>query len=62
VKRHGAECFNVLGETIDLKSHLEKDVRRDPIHRFARLFDELSSNSTILETVFKVIDFVRHLI
>ncbi|WP_034552700.1 F0F1 ATP synthase subunit beta [Carnobacterium funditum] len=50
--------FNVLGETIDLKEPFGEDVRRDPIHRFAPSFDELSSNSTILETGIKVIDLL----
>ncbi|WP_414838750.1 F0F1 ATP synthase subunit beta [Carnobacterium sp. TMP28] len=50
--------FNVLGETIDLKEPFGDDVRRDPIHRFAPSFDELSSNTSILETGIKVIDLL----
>ena len=50
--------FNVLGETIDLKEPFGEDVRRDPIHRFAPAFDELSSNTSILETGIKVIDLL----
>ena len=50
--------FNVLGETIDLKEPFAEDVRRDPIHRFAPSFDELSSNTSILETGIKVIDLL----
>ncbi|MGB3160509.1 MAG: F0F1 ATP synthase subunit beta [Carnobacterium sp.] len=50
--------FNVLGETIDLKEPFGEDVRRDPIHRFAPSFDELSSNTSILETGIKVIDLL----
>jgi F-type H+-transporting ATPase subunit beta len=50
--------FNVLGETIDLKEPFAEDARRDPIHRFAPTFDELSSNTAILETGIKVIDLL----
>ncbi len=42
--------FNVLGETIDLKEEISDSVRRDPIHRQAPAFDELSTEVQILET------------
>ena len=39
--------FNVLGNLIDGKEALSKDVTRDPIHRSAPKFDELSSEVEI---------------
>ncbi|TLS35832.1 F0F1 ATP synthase subunit beta [Pseudalkalibacillus caeni] len=50
--------FNVLGENIDLDEPLEADVRRDPIHREAPKFDELSTQTEILETGIKVVDLL----
>lgn len=50
--------FNVLGEPIDNKGNLPKDVLRDPIHREAPTFEELSSDVEILETGIKVIDLL----
>ncbi|AEB30354.1 F0F1 ATP synthase subunit beta [Carnobacterium sp. 17-4] len=50
--------FNVLGETIDEKEPFPEDVQRNPIHRNAPVFDELSSNTAILETGIKVIDLL----
>lgn len=50
--------FNVLGDTIDLGEPLDKKQKRHPIHREAPVFDELSSNSSILETGIKVIDLL----
>ncbi|WP_407370999.1 F0F1 ATP synthase subunit beta [Carnobacterium sp.] len=50
--------FNVLGETIDEKEPFPEDVQRHPIHRNAPVFDELSSNTAILETGIKVIDLL----
>ena len=40
--------FNVLGETIDLDEKLAEDVRRDPIHREAPKFEQLSTEVEIL--------------
>lgn len=50
--------FNVLGETIDLDEKIEDSVRRDPIHRQAPGFDELSTKVEILETGIKVVDLL----
>ncbi len=50
--------FNVLGETIDLDEKLDDSVRRDPIHRQAPGFDELSTKVEILETGIKVVDLL----
>ena len=50
--------FNVLGEAIDLKGAVPDDFRRESIHRKAPTFDQLSSNSEILETGIKVIDLL----
>ncbi len=50
--------FNVLGETIDQKEPFPEDTKRLPIHRNAPTFDELSSNTAILETGIKVIDLL----
>ncbi|MDM6529874.1 F0F1 ATP synthase subunit beta [Staphylococcus aureus] len=50
--------FNVLGETIDLKEEISDSVRRDPIHRQAPAFDELSTEVQILETGIKVVDLL----
>ncbi|TKD70635.1 F0F1 ATP synthase subunit beta [Pseudalkalibacillus hwajinpoensis] len=49
--------FNVLGEKIDLDEELG-EVRRDPIHRLAPVFDELSTTTEILETGIKVVDLL----
>ncbi|OFI47515.1 F0F1 ATP synthase subunit beta [Floricoccus penangensis] len=49
--------FNVLGDTIDLEGDLS-DVERDPIHKNAPAFDELSTSNDILETGIKVIDLL----
>ncbi|MBN8210956.1 F0F1 ATP synthase subunit beta [Bacillus sp. NTK071] len=49
--------FNVLGEKIDLDEELG-EVRRDPIHRLAPVFDELSTTTDILETGIKVVDLL----
>src|SRR5690625_4273711 len=46
--------FNVLGENIDLDEPLASDVRLDPIHRNAPEFEELSTETEILETGIKV--------
>jgi F-type H+-transporting ATPase subunit beta len=50
--------FNVLGEPIDHKGEIGKDVPRMPIHREAPKLDELSSNVEIFETGIKVIDLL----
>ncbi|MFJ7745014.1 F0F1 ATP synthase subunit beta [Peribacillus sp. NPDC097295] len=50
--------FNVLGENIDLFDPLTADVRRDPIHRQAPTFEELSTQVEILETGIKVVDLL----
>ncbi|KRG09542.1 F0F1 ATP synthase subunit beta [Staphylococcus sp. NAM3COL9] len=50
--------FNVLGDTIDLDEKIEDSARRDPIHREAPAFDELSTKVEILETGIKVIDLL----
>ncbi len=50
--------FNVLGQPIDNKEELPVDVERDPIHREAPHFDELSTEEEILETGIKVIDLL----
>src|SRR5690625_2496286 len=41
--------FNVLGEAIDLRDPVSEEVRRDPIHRQAPEFEELSTSTEILE-------------
>ncbi|WP_414045681.1 F0F1 ATP synthase subunit beta [Macrococcus equi] len=50
--------FNVLGEKIDLAEELDASVRRDPIHRLAPKFEELSTKVEILETGIKVVDLL----
>lgn len=50
--------FNVLGETIDLDEKIDDSARRDPIHRQAPGFDELSTKVEILETGIKVVDLL----
>ena len=50
--------FNVLGEHIDLENEIDASVRRDPIHRSAPQFDELSTEVEILETGIKVVDLL----
>ncbi|KAA1039247.1 F0F1 ATP synthase subunit beta [Macrococcus equipercicus] len=50
--------FNVLGEKIDLEDELGPEVRRDPIHREAPKFEELSTKVEILETGIKVVDLL----
>ncbi|WZY00168.1 F0F1 ATP synthase subunit beta [Bacillus sp. FSL W7-1360] len=50
--------FNVLGEEIDLKDPVPADVRRDPIHREAPSFEELTTKTEILETGIKVVDLL----
>ncbi len=50
--------FNVLGEPIDEGEEIPADVRRDPIHRPAPKFEELSTEVEILETGIKVVDLL----
>ncbi len=50
--------FNVLGNLIDGKDELPKEIKRDPIHRTAPKLDELSSEVEILETGIKVVDLL----
>ncbi|WP_019414232.1 F0F1 ATP synthase subunit beta [Paenisporosarcina sp. TG20] len=50
--------FNVLGEVIDLGEEIPAANRRDPIHRLAPTFDQLSTEVEILETGIKVVDLL----
>ncbi|WP_181346778.1 F0F1 ATP synthase subunit beta [Thalassobacillus sp. CUG 92003] len=53
-----SRVFNVLGENIDLDEPLGDDVRRDPIHRQAPQFENLATDTEILETGIKVVDLL----
>ncbi|MDI2587746.1 MULTISPECIES: F0F1 ATP synthase subunit beta [unclassified Psychrobacillus] len=50
--------FNVLGEVIDLGEEISVNDRRDPIHRSAPTFENLSTEVEILETGIKVVDLL----
>ncbi|GIO24719.1 F0F1 ATP synthase subunit beta [Oceanobacillus sp. J11TS1] len=50
--------FNVLGEKIDLDEPLPAGTRLDPIHREAPKFENLSTETEILETGIKVVDLL----
>lgn len=50
--------FNVLGEKIDLDEPLAEDTRRDPIHRQAPKFENLATETELLETGIKVVDLL----
>ncbi|PAD44179.1 F0F1 ATP synthase subunit beta [Bacillus sp. 7520-S] len=50
--------FNVLGEEIDLQEPVAEGTRRDPIHREAPSFEELTTTTEILETGIKVVDLL----
>lgn len=50
--------FNVLGETIDLKEEIPAEAERHPIHRPAPKFEELTTETEILETGIKVVDLL----
>ncbi|API91817.1 MULTISPECIES: F0F1 ATP synthase subunit beta [Virgibacillus] len=50
--------FNVLGDNIDLDEPLGADVRRDPIHRQSPDFEDLTTETEILETGIKVVDLL----
>ncbi|MFD3259322.1 F0F1 ATP synthase subunit beta [Paenibacillus lentus] len=52
-----SRVFNVLGETIDNKGPVTT-AERNPIHRDPPSFEELSTQSEILETGIKVIDLL----
>ncbi|MCM3356448.1 MULTISPECIES: F0F1 ATP synthase subunit beta [unclassified Psychrobacillus] len=50
--------FNVLGDIIDLGEEIPTTERRDPIHRQAPTFENLSTEVEILETGIKVVDLL----
>src|SRR6478609_6055676 len=50
--------FNVLGEKIDLDAPIDAGARRDPIHRQAPKFEDLTTEVEILETGIKVVDLL----
>ncbi|WP_339251918.1 F0F1 ATP synthase subunit beta [Sporosarcina sp. FSL W8-0480] len=50
--------FNVLGEVIDLGEEIPASETRDPIHREAPKFENLSTEVEILETGIKVVDLL----
>jgi F-type H+/Na+-transporting ATPase subunit beta len=50
--------FNVLGETIDLDEPMQGEIKRDPIHREAPEFENLATETEILETGIKVVDLL----
>lgn len=50
--------FNVLGEKIDLGEEIAVEARRDPIHRQAPAFENLTTEVEILETGIKVVDLL----
>ena len=50
--------FNLLGDNIDLDEPLPADTRRDPIHRDSPKFENLSTETEILETGIKVVDLL----
>ncbi len=50
--------FNVTGDHIDLGEAVPAHVRRDPIHRSAPSFEELTTKTEILETGIKVVDLI----
>jgi len=50
--------FNVLGENIDLFDPIPANAQRNPIHREAPKFDQLSTQVEILETGIKVVDLL----
>ncbi|MBB5174070.1 F0F1 ATP synthase subunit beta [Texcoconibacillus texcoconensis] len=53
-----SRVFNVLGDEIDLGEPVDESVRRDPIHREAPAYEELSTDDAILETGIKVVDLL----
>ena len=50
--------FNVLGQPIDEGAAISKSVERNPIHRQAPAYDELTTSAEVLETGIKVIDLL----
>ncbi|PRO65772.1 F0F1 ATP synthase subunit beta [Alkalicoccus urumqiensis] len=50
--------FSVLGDNIDLDEPIPADAQRDPIHRDAPAYDELQTETEILETGIKVVDLL----
>ena len=50
--------FNVLGDNIDLDEKIDDSVRRDPIHREPPEFENLATETEILETGIKVVDLL----
>lgn len=50
--------FNVLGDTIDGKEKLSKDIQTAPIHREAPSFEEQATTQEIFETGIKVVDLM----
>ncbi|MUK89659.1 F0F1 ATP synthase subunit beta [Ornithinibacillus sp. L9] len=50
--------FNVMGDKIDLDDPLPSDTRLDPIHRDSPKFEDLSTETEILETGIKVVDLL----
>ncbi|RFU70818.1 F0F1 ATP synthase subunit beta [Peribacillus saganii] len=50
--------FNVLGENIDLDTPIAAEASRNPIHRQAPSFENLSTEVEILETGIKVVDLL----
>ncbi|WP_077329324.1 F0F1 ATP synthase subunit beta [Virgibacillus siamensis] len=53
-----SRVFNVLGDSIDLDEPLPEDIRRDPIHRQPPEFEDLTTDTEILETGIKVVDLL----
>ncbi|MBI5405422.1 F0F1 ATP synthase subunit beta [Candidatus Kaiserbacteria bacterium] len=50
--------FNVLGEPVDGKGAMAKDVERLPIHRAPPSFDEQTTKAEVFETGIKAIDLI----
>ena len=50
--------FNVLGNPVDGGEPIDANVQRDPIHRDAPAYDQLTNSTEILETGIKVIDLL----
>ncbi|ASN04073.1 F0F1 ATP synthase subunit beta [Virgibacillus necropolis] len=50
--------FNVLGDNIDLDEPMDKGIRRDPIHRESPKFENLATETQVLETGIKVVDLL----
>src|SRR5699024_6190677 len=50
--------FNVLGDHIDLGEEIPESVKRDPIHREAPKYENVSTGTEVLETGIKVVDLL----